>query len=114
MPPWWFDQYGEPLNEDRGVSLIDQENAEYFKDKLMDLELRMLEQYLEREAKSRHDLEAVYGDVWDESEVQLDFELLGSSGPFVIARSKHDGALGSLVRQKNPAYYFSWDTKRVI
>lgn len=57
---------------------------------------------------SREHLESIHGQVWDTSEVQRDFEILGFGAPFVSAKRKSDGVVGSLYFQHNPRFYFSF------
>ncbi|WP_013627308.1 hypothetical protein [Rubinisphaera brasiliensis] len=57
---------------------------------------------------SREYLEAKHGQVWDTSELQQEFEVLGFMAPLVVARRRSDGTRGSLMFQANPRFYFSW------
>lgn len=60
------------------------------------------------EPGSREYLEAKHGQVWDTSELQRDFEVLGFMAPFVIVRRKADGVKGSLKFQHSPRFYFNF------
>lgn len=60
------------------------------------------------EPGSREYLEAKHGQVWDTSELQQEFEVLGFMAPFVVARHRIDGTKGSLMFQANPRFYFGW------
>jgi len=60
------------------------------------------------EPGSREYLEAKHGHVWDTSQLQDEFEVLGFMAPLVIARRRSDGTRGSLMFQANPRFYFSW------
>jgi len=60
------------------------------------------------ELGSREYLEAKHGQVWDTSELQQEFEVLGFMAPLVVARRRSDGARGSLIFQANPRFYFGW------
>jgi hypothetical protein len=53
-------------------------------------------------------LEAQYGQVWDTAELARDFVVEGFMAPYVVVRRKADGALGSLMFQHHPRYYFDW------
>jgi hypothetical protein len=53
-------------------------------------------------------LEARYGQVWDADELRRDFEVQGFLAPFVVARRRSDGVLGSLAFQHDPRFYFSF------
>lgn len=57
---------------------------------------------------SREYLESKHGQVWDTSQLQEDFEVLGFMAPLVVARRRSDGTKGSLMFQANPRFYFSW------
>ena len=57
---------------------------------------------------SRLDLEAKHGQVWDTSELQNDFQVLGFSAPFVIVKRKSDGVRGSLMFQHDPRLYYGF------
>jgi hypothetical protein len=56
----------------------------------------------------RHALEAKHGKVWDTTELQKDFDVVGFLAPFVIACRKSDGQQGSLMFQGSPRFYFSF------
>ena len=60
------------------------------------------------DAGPRADLEAQHGQVWDTSELQNDFQVLGFSAPFVIVKRKSDGVRGSLMFQNDPRLYYSF------
>ena len=57
---------------------------------------------------ARESLAAKYGQVWDTSELQKDYEVRGFMAPFVVVRRKSDGAVGSLEFQHMPRFYFNW------
>ena len=57
---------------------------------------------------SRKYLEQKYGQVWDTTELQHDFHVLGFMAPFVIVRRCADQVRGSLMFQGNPRFYFSF------
>ena len=57
---------------------------------------------------SREYLEAKHGQVWDTSELQRDFDVLGFMAPLVVASRKSDGTKGSLMFQGSPRFYFGW------
>ncbi|TWT64387.1 hypothetical protein [Rubinisphaera italica] len=56
----------------------------------------------------REALECKHGKVWNTSELQEDFEVVGFLAPYVIARRKSDGQQGSLMFQGSPRFYFSF------
>jgi len=63
------------------------------------------------EPGSREYLEQKHGQVWDTSELQRDFDVLGFMAPLVVASRKSDGTKGSLMFQGNPRFYFGWSPK---
>ncbi len=60
------------------------------------------------EPGSREYLEAKHGQVWDTSQLQDEFEVLGFMAPLVVARRRSDGTKGSLMFQASPRFYFGW------
>jgi hypothetical protein len=56
----------------------------------------------------RKDLEAVVGTVWNTTELTRDFDVLGFQAPYVVAREKASGKLGSLRFQHYPRFYYNW------
>lgn len=60
------------------------------------------------EPGSREYLEAKHGQVWDTSELQKEFDVLGFMAPLVVASRKSDGIKGSLMFQGSPRFYFGW------
>jgi len=62
-------------------------------------------------AGPREKLEKQYGQVWDTSQLQEDFEVLGFLAPFVAVKRRSDGVRGSLMFQNNPRFYYSFQPK---
>lgn len=56
----------------------------------------------------REALEAKHGQVWDTSELQEQFEVLGFMAPYCVVRRKSDGQKGSIMFQHSPRFYFSF------
>lgn len=69
---------------------------------------RAMVQAINSEPDERQALEAEYGQVWNTSELQRDFEALGFMAPYIVVRRKSDGARGSLMFQHSPRYYFGF------
>lgn len=63
-------------------------------------------QQINAEPGSREALEAEHGQVWDTSELQQDFAVLGFMAPYVIVSRNSDGVKGSLMFQHSPRFYF--------
>lgn len=57
---------------------------------------------------SKEKLESEYGKVWDTQELSSDFEVKGFMAPFVVVKRKSDGAMGSLMFQHSPRYYYNF------
>jgi hypothetical protein len=61
------------------------------------------------EQKSREELEAAYGQVWDTRELARDFIVIGFMAPIIAVQRKADGVKGSLEFQHGPPrLYFHW------
>ena len=63
---------------------------------------------INHEPGSREALEAKHGQVWDTSELQQDFDVIGFMAPIVVAIRKSDGVKGSLMFQASPRFYFGF------
>lgn len=60
------------------------------------------------EPSDREALEAIHGRVWDTTELNEQFVVIGFLAPFVVVRRKADGRKGSLEFQHNPRYFFNF------
>ena len=60
------------------------------------------------EPGSRPALEAKHGQVWDTTELQRDFMVVGFLAPFVHVRRRDNGAEGSMEFQRDPRFYFNF------
>ena len=58
---------------------------------------------------SREALEDKHGQVWDTSQLQGDFEVVGFMAPLVVVRRKADGVKGSMMFQGSPRFYFGFE-----
>ncbi len=61
---------------------------------------------------SREYLEHQHGQVWDTSQLSVDFEVLGFMAPVVVVRRRSDGQKGSLYFQHSPRFYFGFEPHR--
>ena len=61
-----------------------------------------------REGPSREDMEALYGEVWDTTELQRDFNVESFLAPLVIVRRKSDGQRGTLDFIHHPRFYYNF------
>lgn len=69
---------------------------------------RQLVEEINQKPKDREELEELYGTVWNTSEVTQEFDIQCFMAPFVVARRRSDGKLGSLQFQHYPRFYFAW------
>ena len=56
--------------------------------------------------RTRAELEAEHGRVWDEQEVVREFSITAIIPPTIIARRHADGVVGTLLLQPRPRLYF--------
>lgn len=70
---------------------------------------REMVQEINAEPGSREYLEAQHGQVWDTSQLQKDFSVLGFMAPFVVVARKSDGVKGSLKFQHSPRLYYGFE-----
>ena len=64
------------------------------------------------EPGSRPALEAKHGPVWNTTELQLDFRVIGFLAPFVHVRRRDNQEDGSLEFQHEPRFYFNFRPDR--
>ena len=67
---------------------------------------RVLVGVINEEPKERAALEALYGQVWNTTELGEDFDVIGFLAPYVGVTRKSDGVRGSLLFQHWPRFYF--------
>ncbi len=60
------------------------------------------------EPGSRPALEAKHGQVWDTTELQLDFRVIGFLAPFIQVQRRDNGEDGSMEFQHDPRFYFNY------
>jgi hypothetical protein len=70
------------------------------------LELRRQREEINAHPRSRDELEADYGSVWNSVEMGREFRVELFLAPLVIVRRKRDRAKGSLLFQHSPRFYF--------
>lgn len=58
---------------------------------------------------SREALEQWYGDVWDTAQLQEMFEVQGFAAPLAVVRRRKDGAVGTVMFQNSPRFYFNFE-----
>lgn len=59
-------------------------------------------------AGPRAELEAKHGQVWDTSQLQDEFQVVGFMAPLVVVKRRSDGVKGSLMFQNSPRFYYSF------
>lgn len=69
---------------------------------------RELVQQINEEPSERQKLEAKYGQVWNTSEMQNDFQALGFMAPFIFVQRRADGVKGTLLFQHSPRFYWGF------
>lgn len=57
--------------------------------------------------RTRTELEAKYGRVWDTEELKADFEIIAFIAPYIALRHRSNGRLASLEFQHAPRFYFN-------
>jgi len=103
-PPW----YPHGLAEEHMVTMASE--GDVFVDKRRK---EMIDQ-VNLQPKGRRELEMLGMEVWDESELELDFNVLGYRDPFVVVERLFDGARGTLMFQYEPRLYFEFREDRVL
>lgn len=58
---------------------------------------------------SREALERQYGDVWDTKQLQEVFQVQGFAAPIAVVKRRADGALGTVMFQDQPRFYFKFE-----
>ena len=58
---------------------------------------------------SREELEQQYGDVWDTQQLGGVFEVQGFAAPLAVVTRKEDGAVGTVMFQHSPRFYFNFE-----
>jgi hypothetical protein len=56
----------------------------------------------------REALEAEYGQVWDTTELQKDFEVLSFFAPACVVKRRSDGVRGTVTFQHSPRIYYGF------
>ncbi len=69
---------------------------------------RVLVAAINADPNGREALEAQHGQVWDTTELQEDFTVVGFAAPFIIVVRKSDNVRGSLTFQHSPRYYWGF------
>jgi hypothetical protein len=69
---------------------------------------RQMVREINAEPGSREALEQQHGQVWDTTELQQDFQVLGFMAPLVVVARKSDGVKGSLYFQHSPRLYYGF------
>ena len=60
------------------------------------------------EPKSRRELEAIWGPVWNHLEVRREFSHFFFANPVLVCFEKKTGRQGTFLFQHSPRFYFHW------
>ena len=60
---------------------------------------------------SREYLESKHGEIWETTQLQENFEVIGFMAPFVGVRRRCDGVRGSVMFQARQRFYFRYQTE---
>ena len=69
---------------------------------------RQLIQEINGSPLERKEMEEKHEKVWNTTELQVDFEVVGFLAPFVCVRRKSDGVCGSMLFQHRPRFYYGF------
>ena len=69
---------------------------------------RQMIQKINAEPGSREYLQEQHGQVWDTTQLQQEFTVLGFMAPLVIVERKSDAVKGSLFFQHDPRLYYGF------
>lgn len=108
--PIWYEDHEA---EDQAVNVVDPRDLESMA-RLVDVELKMLRELMDRHPRTREELLAIAQPVYDQDQLRERFEILGFRAPFVVVRERGSGRQGSMIFQNHPRFYFSFQTDRVI
>ncbi len=72
----------------------------------------MIKDYGNVHDQPREELERRVGQVWNTTELQKDFKLLGFAAPHISVVRKHDNVKGTLEFQHLPRFYFDFTEEK--
>ncbi len=58
--------------------------------------------------RTKEELQRIYGEVYNTSELNEQFDVIGFMAPFITVRRFLDNVKGTLMFQDQPRYYFSF------
>ena len=64
---------------------------------------------VQRTPKTREQLEAEFGQVWDTKELAREFVVTAIIRPLIVVRRKADDVVGTLTVQEKPRFYFAFE-----
>lgn len=108
-PPW----YEHCEGEDKEVCVVNPADLASM-ERLVDIELRMLREVMNRTPCSREELLAVVAEVYNREQVEERYEVLGFRAPFAMVRERSTGQMGTMLFQHEPRFYFSYSRDRMI
>ena len=69
---------------------------------------RLMVQQINTDVSDRERLQEKHGQVWDTTELQADFDVLGFAAPLIVVRERKTGQKGSLFFQHSPRLYWGF------
>jgi hypothetical protein len=69
---------------------------------------RQLVNEINSNAKTREELEALYGTVWDTTQLSENFKAVSFAAPFIYVTRTSDGQKGFLTFQHSPRFYYDF------
>ena len=112
--PLWGEHQVNSLSMDRPIRIVHNVADAMVSPDVRETNRRRLEEAINKTPRTRAELAASAGPVWDEHEVELEFDVCGFTPPFVLVVRKTDGLLGSLIFQRQPLLYWGFDPGRVV
>jgi hypothetical protein len=113
-PFWPVPNDANRLSEDRAPRIIHNVGNACMSPDARESNRCRLEEAINADPKTRAELEASAGPVWNHEEVEHEFDLCGFIPPFVFVIRKSDGMVGTLVFQRQPKLYWGFDPGRVV
>ena len=108
VPPW------SPAEKvDYPIDIIRSGQAFYMPMERRERHREEVERQINEHPKTRAELETQVGKAWDWDEVNREFDLLGDIGPYALVVRRSDGAEGSLIFQRTPRLYWSFEDRPV-
>jgi hypothetical protein len=82
-------------------------NMDASEDSMFEQSRRLRVEEINAQPRTRPELEAKYGQVWDTEELKAEFEIVAFIAPYIALRYRSNGRLASLEFQHAPRFYFN-------